>query len=94
MNIDMSLYDATLIPAIMFLLWLLSKYGIPKKMIPLAALPLGIIASLMLIDYSPRGVVIGILLAANAVGFYSGTKNVAGALRHSEAESHTDSSDT
>ncbi len=87
MNIDMNVYDATLIPALMFLLWLLNLYGIPRKMIPLAALPLGIITSLLLIDYSPRGVVIGILLAANAVGFHSGTKNVAGALRQSDSDS-------
>lgn len=90
MDIDINLYDTTLIPALMFLLWLLSKYGIPKKMLPLAALALGIITSLLLIDYSARGIVIGILLAANAVGFHSGTKNVASGLRQSDTD-HTES---
>jgi hypothetical protein len=83
---DLSIYDTTLIPAIMFILWLLHKFGIPKKLIPICALALGVLLSLVFIDYGLRGALIGILLAANAVGFHSGTKNVAGAFRQPDTD--------
>ncbi|MFD2673300.1 hypothetical protein [Marinicrinis sediminis] len=76
MNIDLTLYDASLIPAIMFLLMVLNKQGVPKRWIPVFSLALGILAALVIVEWSANGVIVGILLAANAVGFHSGTKNV------------------
>ena len=84
MNIDINIYDTSLIPSLMFLLWMLQKYGVPKKHLPIFALFLGILFAFVIIDFSPKGVIVGILIAANAVGFHSGIKNVANAIRDSE----------
>ncbi|WP_128895403.1 hypothetical protein [Longirhabdus pacifica] len=76
MIIDITLYETSLIPAIMFIVWILGKQGIPAKLLPIFALILGIASSLSMIEFTLKGLVIGILLAANAVGIHSGTKNV------------------
>ncbi|MED4377976.1 hypothetical protein P9274_20170 [Schinkia azotoformans] len=76
MNFDLSIYQTTLIPAIIFIIWIAGQTGLSKKFFPLLALLLGIAAGLVFIGVSPEGVVTGILIAAAAVGFHSGTKNV------------------
>lgn len=76
MNVDLTIYETSIIPAIMFILWVIAQTGVPKKLFPLIALCLGILAGLVFIGQSLEGVLVGILLAAAAVGFHSGTKNV------------------
>lgn len=84
MQIDLSVYDATLIPAIIFLLYLIGKLGLPRKFIPLAALAVSVVASLVFIEFSAQGVLGGILLAAAVVGFHSGSKNVTEAFNYDD----------
>lgn len=76
MNLELSMYDATLIPAIMLLLYIVGTLGIPRKLLPVVALVVSIAASLVFIDFSSQGVLAGILLTATVIGFHSGPKNV------------------
>ncbi|MDU5141047.1 MAG: phage holin family protein [Paenibacillus dendritiformis] len=84
MNIDISIYETSIIPAIMFLLYILSKAGVPKKLLPAIAAVLGIFSGLFLISFDGTGIVTGILLAAAAIGFHSGSKNTKEAYSISE----------
>lgn len=81
MNIDISIYDATLIPAMIFILWIVGEAGLQKRFLPLIALLLGIVCGLIFISATPEGIVAGILLAAAAIGFHSGPKNVIQAFK-------------
>lgn len=76
MNFDLSLFETTVIPAMIFIIWVIVEVGLPKKFAPVMSLVLGITAGLLFIGVSPEGVVAGVLLGAAAVGFHSGTKNV------------------
>lgn len=76
MNFDLSIYETTIIPAIIFIIWMAGQTGLSKKFFPLLALILGVSAGLVFVGLSPEGVVSGVLLSAAAVGFHSGTKNV------------------
>lgn len=76
MNFDLTIYETTLIPAIIFVLWVIGKSGMSKKFFPLAALLLGIVCGLLFVGTTPEGIVAGVLLAAAAIGFHSGSKNV------------------
>lgn len=75
MEFDLRIYDATVIPAMIFILWILEQIGAPRKLLPLFSLALGIAAGMFFVDTGPEGFVAGTLLAAAAVGFHSGTKN-------------------
>ncbi|QUO43473.1 hypothetical protein KDJ56_11230 [Brevibacillus composti] len=81
MNIDISIYEATLIPAMIFILWIVGEAGLQKRFLPLVALFLGIALGLIFIGFTPAGAIAGVLLAAAAVGFHSGPKNVLQALK-------------
>lgn len=74
--------DVALIPAIMFVVWVFTKVGLPRRWAPLLALVLGVAGGLAVTpdDYS-QGVLDGIMAAAAAVGFNSGVRNTADALR-------------
>lgn len=76
MQFDLNVYDATLIPAIIFMLWVVGQLGFPRKLLPVLAVVLSIISSLVFVSFSAEGVLTGILLAAAVVGVHSGTKNV------------------
>lgn len=75
MNFDLSIYDTTVIPAIIFVIWVVIQVGFPKKLAPVIALVLGVVAGLSLVGLSVEGFIAGVLLGAASVGFYSGTKN-------------------
>ncbi|MEC1178532.1 hypothetical protein P9B03_08570 [Metasolibacillus meyeri] len=75
MNFDLSIYDATVIPAIIFVIWVIIQIGLPKKFAPVVALVIGVAAGLALEGLSVEGLIVGVLLGAASVGFYSGTKN-------------------
>ncbi|GEN33873.1 MULTISPECIES: hypothetical protein [Paenibacillaceae] len=81
MNIDIGIYDTTLIPAMIFILWIVGQAGVQKRFLPLVALVLGIVLGLIFIGTTPEGAVAGVLLAATAIGFHSGSKNVLQALQ-------------
>ncbi|KYG90773.1 hypothetical protein A0U40_18015 [[Bacillus] sp. KCTC 13219] len=76
MNFDLSIYDATVIPAIIFIIWIVVQAGLPKKFAPIVSLVLGVVGGLTFVGVSPEGFVAGVLLGAAAVGFHSGTKNI------------------
>jgi hypothetical protein len=89
MNIDLSLYDATLIPSIIFILYILGNSGVPRRVLPAVALVLGVIAGLVFIEFGPEGVIAGILLAATVVGSHSGTKNIKQAFQRAPTHLNT-----
>ena len=80
MNIDIGIYDTTLIPAMIFVLWIIGQAGVPRRFLPLTALALGVVLGLVFIGMTPEGAITGVLLAAAAVGFHSGSTNTAQAL--------------
>lgn len=86
MNIDIGIYDATLIPAMIFILWIIGQAGLQKRFLPLVALVLGVVLGLIFIGATPEGAIAGVLLAAAAVGFHSGPKNVIQALKKPSSE--------
>lgn len=73
---NLNIYDATLIPAMIFILWIVGQTGVQKRFLPLVALILGIVLGLIFIGLTPEGAIAGVLLAASAIGFHSGSKNV------------------
>lgn len=77
MNIDLSIYETTIIPAIIFIIWIALQTGLPKKFAPVFAVVLGVVAGLVFVSMSAEGVLTGLLIAAAAVGFNSGFKNIA-----------------
>lgn len=82
MNLDISIYDTTLIPTLMFILYIAGQIGVTKKYLPVVALVLGIVFGLIFISLTPEGALAGILLAAAAIGFHSGPKNVLQAIKN------------
>ncbi|MGC5328869.1 hypothetical protein [Brevibacillus sp. SYSU BS000544] len=75
LQIDLSVFDATVIPAMLFLLWIAIQLGVSKKFIPLLAVVLCVPVGLYFIGMNGVGLIAGILLASSIVGFHSGTKN-------------------
>lgn len=75
---DFQAYDISVVPLIMFLTKVAESLGLPKKFCPLVSLVLGVIIGI--VYFAPnnilKGIITGVFLAASAVGFYSGTKNV------------------
>lgn len=76
MNFDLTIFDTTVIPAIIFVIWIVVQVGLPKQYAPIVSLVLGVAAGLTFVGFSPEGFVAGVLLGAAAVGFHSGTKNI------------------
>lgn len=76
MDLNLSIYETTVIPAMIFIIWVFVQLGLPKIFAPVVALVLGILAGLVFIGLTPEAIVSGVLLGAAAVGFHSGTKNV------------------
>lgn len=76
MSFDLGIFETTVIPAIIFVIWVVVNIGVPKKFAPVVALVLGVAAGILFVGLSAEGVVAGLLLGAASVGFHSGTKNV------------------
>lgn len=76
LNFDLSIFNTTVIPAIIFIIWIVIQVGLPKKYAPVVSLVLGVSAGLVFVGVTPEGFVAGVLLGAAAVGFHSGTKNI------------------
>ncbi|MBX6351144.1 MAG: hypothetical protein IRZ11_06505 [Clostridia bacterium] len=74
--------DVALVPAIMFVVWVFTKVGLPRRWAPLLALVLGVAGGLAVTpeNYS-QGILDGVIAAASAIGFNSGVRNTADALR-------------
>lgn len=70
--------DVVLIAVIVGLVELLKWLGAPKKVLPVAALALGLLGGLFYIYPGDikAGILIGIIMGLSASGLYSGTKNI------------------
>jgi hypothetical protein len=74
---DVSVYGISLIPVIIGLVQLLSQFGIPKKLLPLSSMVMGIILGIVFLapDDWKKGILVGIWLGLGATGMHSGVKN-------------------
>jgi putative flippase GtrA len=70
--------DVTIAGAVIFLVWVGIQAGIPKKFSPLVATVLSVLFAFFYLDQGNflDALIHGILIAASAVGFHSGTKNM------------------
>ncbi|MGI6684748.1 MAG: hypothetical protein ACOX47_04545 [Bacillota bacterium] len=70
--------DVTIAGAVIFLVWVGIQAGIPKKFSPLVATFLSVFFAFFYLDKGNLldALIHGILIAASAVGFHSGTKNM------------------
>ncbi len=70
--------ELTIAGAVVFLVWVGNQAGIPKKLSPLVATVLSVIFSFLYLDARNilDALIHGILIAASAVGFHSGTKKM------------------
>lgn len=69
-------YGVALIPLIMGLVELLKWFGLPKKLLPIVSIFLGLAAGIIYV--SPQdikgGILVGLMMGLSASGLYSGTK--------------------
>lgn len=74
----MSYTDALLIGVIVGIVELLKILGVPKKLLPIASLILGVISGMIyLFPEDPQaGILMGIIMGLSASGLYSGSKNI------------------
>ena len=74
----MTYTDALLIGVIIGIVELLKILGVPKKILPIASLMLGIISGMVyLFPEDPQaGILMGIIMGLSASGLYSGGKNI------------------
>lgn len=78
----MGAQQATLVPAVMFLVWVFTRVGLPRGWAPFLALVLGVAGGIGLNPGNPvQGALDGIMTAAAAVGFNSGVRNTVNAMR-------------
>lgn len=77
-EMEWEIYGVALIPAILGLVELAKKAGLPDKWSPVFAVVLGLGAGLTLLFPGDlgQGVVVGLALGLSATGLYSGAKNV------------------
>lgn len=70
------IYDVVLIPLIIGLVEVLKFFGIPKKLMPIASLTLGIIAGIIYVypGNLKAGILVGLMMGLSASGMYSGGK--------------------
>lgn len=70
-------YGVALIPLIMGLVELIKWFGFPKKLLPLASLTFGIVASIIYVNPNDLkgGILVGLMMGLSASGLYSGTKH-------------------
>ena len=74
----MTYTDALLIGVIIGIVELLKILGVPKKILPIASLILGVISGMIyLFPTDPQaGILMGIIMGLSASGLYSGGKNI------------------
>ncbi len=75
---NLNIYQVPVVGLVMFLVWVGNQAGLPRKFSPLVATVLGVAFAFFYLypgDFA-QALVEGILIAASAVGFHSGTKNM------------------
>ncbi|HLS36340.1 MAG TPA: hypothetical protein VK061_08895 [Bacillota bacterium] len=70
-------YGVAIIPLIIGLVELLKRFGLPKRVLPIASLMFGVIAGVVYIHPMnvKAGILVGLMLGLSASGLYSSTKN-------------------
>ncbi|AXH99248.1 hypothetical protein DV702_05535 [Sporosarcina sp. PTS2304] len=74
----MEITDIVLIPVIIGLIEVMKVYGLPKKLLPIFALLLGVCGGIFYLfpqDWK-TGVLSGIIMGLSASGLYSGSKTI------------------
>ncbi|PAV27833.1 hypothetical protein CIL05_19995 [Virgibacillus profundi] len=73
-----TVYDAALIPLIVGLVEVLKRSGLPKRLLPIAALLFGVAAGIFYVfpNDLKSGIIAGIVMGLSASGLYSGSKNI------------------
>lgn len=74
----MEVYDVALVPLILAVVQMCKGLGLPKKLSPVVASLLGVVAGVVYVAPGnvTEGVLVGLSLGLAAAGLYSGTKNV------------------
>lgn len=74
----MQIYDVVLIPLIIGLIELFKVFKLPKKLLPLVSIALGIIVGIVYVypHDVKGGVLVGIMMGLSASGMYSGGKTL------------------
>lgn len=74
----MEIYDVALVPLILAVVQMFKGLGLPKKLSPVVASALGIIAGVVYVapDNLAEGILVGLALGLGASGLYSGAKNM------------------
>lgn len=70
-------YDIAVVPVIIALIELVKRAGVPKRVLPVLSVALGIVAGFVYIapGQADEAVLVGVVMGLSAVGLYSGAKN-------------------
>ncbi|NLA10514.1 MAG: hypothetical protein GX883_00105 [Firmicutes bacterium] len=74
---QLTTYGIALVPVIIGLAELLKRFGLPNRLVPLAAMAMGLFFSFFYLapGEPKRAILMGMVLGLSAVGLFSGTKN-------------------
>lgn len=74
---QLTAYGVALIPVIIGLSELLKRFGLPNRLVPVAALALGLFFSFFYLapGEPKKAILFGAVLGLSAIGLFSGTKN-------------------
>lgn len=74
----MEIYDVVLIPLIIGLIELLKYFSLPKKVLPIVSLALGVILGIVYVypHDVKGGILVGLMMGLSASGMYSGGKTL------------------
>ena len=72
----MEIYDVVLIPLIIGLVEVLKYFGLPKRVLPIFSLVMGVLAGVFYVyPHDVRGgILVGLMMGLSASGMYSGGK--------------------
>ena len=73
---EFTVYDIALVPIIVLLVEVIKRLGLPKRILPILNIFLGLIAAFVYITNDPKeAVLIGLVMGFSAMGLWSGAKN-------------------
>ena len=75
-DLDLTAYEALLVPAIMGVVEIAKRVGLPDKLAVVLPVVLGVVCGVVYVDPVDwrRGVLAGLLLGLSAMGLYDGAK--------------------
>ncbi len=74
---QLTTYGIALVPVIIGLSELLKRFGLPSRLIPIAAMIMGLFFSFFYLapGEPKKAILLGVVLGLSAIGLFSGTKN-------------------